>query len=440
MRTFVFTVGMALAAAGLVHCDPASSTTNPDPDAGPASTCVAPTGPVVEHSATLTADETWSADSLHVVKFGFSIKKGATLTIAPCATVQLGAGYSITADGGNLVAQGTPTQPIKLLAADPGQPWGSIVVFAPGTVKLAYATLSDVGATSGYGALEARGDQLLPAQEILDVDHVTIKNSQTYAVSLREGGAFTKSSQALTITGGAKSPARIAPRLLSNLPTGSYTGNAVDEITIAPEAYGDVNWEDVVIHDRGVPYKVGDPNSGTRFWIGPKHYTLTIEPGVKLAFGANGVIATKADQGSTGVLVAKGTAAKPIVFTSAAANPNPGDWQGIVFSEKADAANALDHVEVRYGGGPSQANGFHCDPDGGYGKSEDALVTIYAEPGAPFITNSLFSNSKGAGIDLAYTGFTVDMKPTNTFELLVGCKLTRPRPPSGSCPVLPCDG
>jgi hypothetical protein len=438
MRFAIVLLGLGVSLAGLVHCDPATSTT-PD-DGGVASTCVAPTGPVIEHSATITADETWGAENVHFVKFGFSIKKGATLTIAPCATVQLGAGYSITADGGNLVARGTPSQPIRFVAADPGQPWGAIVVFAPGTVKLAYATLSDLGATSGYGALEARGDQLLPAQEILDVDHVTVKNAQNHAVSLREGGAFTKTSQALTLTGGTKSPVRAAPRLLGNLPTGNYTGNAVDEITIGPEAYGDVNWEDVVFHDRGVPYGVGDPNSSARFWIGPKRYTLTIEPGVKLAFRANGVIATKADQGTTGVLVAKGTAEKPIVFTSASPTPTAGDWQGIVFSEAADPANALDHVEVRYAGGPSGANGFHCDPDGGFGKSEDALVTIFAEPGAPFITNSVLSNSKGAGINLAYTGAVVDMKPTNTFELLNGCKLTRPRPKTGQCPVLPCDG
>lgn len=435
VRFALFT--FAASAGGVAACNP-SDPTSPAPDGGTPSTCVAPSGPVIEHQATITADETWSADSVHLVTFGFSIKKGATLTIAPCTIVKLKAGYSITADGGNLVAQGTPSEPIQFVADDPSQPWGSIMVYAPGTAKLAYATLSDLGATSGFAGVEALGDQLLPSQEILDVDHVTIKNSQNYGVSLRAGGAFTKTSNALTITGGKKSPVRSLPRLLSNLPVGSYTGNAVDEITIAPENYGDVNYEDVTFHDRGVRYRVGDPNTGTRFWIGPSHFTLTIEPGVKLAFGAAGLIETKTDKGSTGVLSAKGTAEKPIVFTSASATPAAGDWQGVVF-DAADPGNALDHVEVRYGGGPSGANSFHCEPDGGFSKSEDALVTIYGEPSSAFVTNSLLSQSKGAGIDLAYTGASVDMRPTNTFEGIGGCKLTTPRPKTGQCPVQACN-
>ena len=421
------------------RCNPSDSTVN-NPDAAPVNECPAPSGPVIEHKSTITADETWSADSVHRVTFGISIKKGATLTIAPCAIVKVGPAYAIVADGGNLVAEGTATGPIQFLADDPSQPWGFIQAFAPGTIKLAYATVSDAGgeATNSFGAIEARGDQLLPAQEILKVDHVTVKGSKNYGVSLRAGAAFTKDSAALTITGSAKSPIRVLPRLVSNIPTGSYTGNTDDRITIAPENYGDVNVEDVTMHDRGVPYRVGDPNTGTRFWIGPQHFTLTIEPGVKLQFGTAGLIATKENNGTTGVLVAKGTADTPIVFTRAAPAPAAGDWQGIEFSKVLDAANALDHVEVRYAGGPSGANSFHCETDGSFSKSEDAAVSIYVKPGA-FITNSLFSDSKGAGINLAYSDDYVDLKATNTFNAIAGCSVTRPRAKTtGACTASPC--
>ena len=107
-------------------------------------------------------------------------------------------------------------------------------------------------------------------------------------------------------------------------------------------------------------------------------------------------------------------------------------------NRRIDAANALDHVDVRYAGGPSGANSFHCETDGSFSKSEDAAVSIYVKPGA-FITNSLFSDSKGAGINLAYSDDYVDLKATNTFNAIAGCSVTRPRAKTtGACTASPC--
>jgi hypothetical protein len=400
---------------------------------------VAPSG-TTEHHGIISKSETWSADTTHLVTFGINIQSGATVTIAGCAKVQLQKGYSIVVEaGGALVAAGTAAKPVQLAPVDATQPWGSLVVFAPGTLQLSYTTVTGGGGetSNAQGMVEARGDQLAPAQEVLTLDHVALVNSANYGVSLHAGGALTKTSQALVISGSKKAPILAEPRLVSNIPAGTYTGNSEDAIVIATSAYGDVSLEDVTFHDRGVRYHVGDFYTFGRFVVGPKHVTLTIEPGVTMAFNSAGQLATKDDGVSTGVLVAKGTAAKPIIFTSAAPTPAPGDWAGLVFSAVADGANALDHVEVRFAGGPSQASGFHCEPDGSLGK-EDSAVAIYAQ-GSAFITNSVFASSAGVGIDLAYTGDFVNMKATNTFTAIAGtCPVTRPRPKGAICPVAAC--
>ncbi|PKV48329.1 hypothetical protein ATE84_0327 [Aquimarina sp. MAR_2010_214] len=63
--------------------------------------------------------------------------------------------------------------------------------------------------------------------------------------------------------------------------------------------------------------------------------TLTIEAGTKIIAGdAGGVFSYLAiEQGAK--IIAEGTAAQPIVFTSNKSTPNPGDWGGLLLAGKA---------------------------------------------------------------------------------------------------------
>jgi hypothetical protein len=313
-------------------------------------------------------------------------------------------------------------------------------------MKLAYATVTGGGAAAvnSYAMIEARGDQLLASQEVLKLDHVAVTGSATHGVSLRSGAAFTKDSRDVVISGSKKAPMRILPRLASNLPNGTYTGNTEDAILVETESYGEVNYEDVTFHDRGVPYRIGE-TSLADFKVGPKHFTLTLEAGVKLAFKMAGVLAVvdTTSPSSTGVLIANGTAAKPVVFTSSAATPAAGDWVGITIGKLADAAIKLDRVEIRYAGGPSMANGYHCQPNptvaGEVSKSEDAALSLYHQPAGALLTNSTIADSQAVGVNLAYTGMPVDFVPTNTFTNVASCKVSYPKPTTGLCPTpVPC--
>jgi hypothetical protein len=68
--------------------------------------------------------------------------------------------------------------------------------------------------------------------------------------------------------------------------------------------------------------------------------TLTIDPGVEVRFepGTGLYVGYKGGRpyyhSYYGALTAQGTASAPIIFTSDAAGPAPGDWKGIYFATK----------------------------------------------------------------------------------------------------------
>jgi hypothetical protein len=79
--------------------------------------------------------------------------------------------------------------------------------------------------------------------------------------------------------------------------------------------------------------------------------TLTIAPGSTVLMQSNASLWTgnAAVDSGTAALVAVGSAEAPIVFTSAAAEPAPGDWQCLRLT-RGSAASHLEHVTLEYGG------------------------------------------------------------------------------------------
>ncbi|MGC8743043.1 MAG: lamin tail domain-containing protein [Verrucomicrobiia bacterium] len=111
-------------------------------------------GSVTTVSGTLSGNTTWSpANGPYYVSSSITIPSGATLTIQPGTTVYLNSGANITvANGGRLLAEGTPTAPIRFTRT-PGTTvrWGGITINggagSPET-RIAYAHIEYNGATA----------------------------------------------------------------------------------------------------------------------------------------------------------------------------------------------------------------------------------------------------------------------------------------------------
>ena len=193
---------------------------------------------------------------------------------------------------------------------------------------------------------------------------------------------------------------------------------------------------DATMHDRGVPYHVGESPGLDNLVLGQgnnnvKQPTLTIEPGVKILFEQKSKFHVAGTSTGAATVRAIGTAEKPIVFSSAAASPASGDWVGIFFNGKPSADNLLEHVRLEYTGADCGCILITCSA--GVTEYEAAMIFV-DQPAAPFLRNSVVAHGAGHGVVQSWDGAAFDWASTNTFEDLAGCPATLPREADSSCP------
>lgn len=421
--------------------------TTPDggsgPDASVPSTCAPLSGEGTKHANKPEADETWTAAaSPHVIDAAYSIPAGKTITLEPCAVVRLNGAVGVLVEG-KLIARGAADSPIRVERGAAATAWTSIEARKGAELRLSYVTIDGGGNSNGgrptqFGALDIRGNQDVATQPILFVDHVTVKGSGSLGIWVREGGGFASGSKDLTITGGTSFPMSIWGRAAGTVPSGTYTGNGTDEIILPANGGLDDVKEDMTLADRGVPYRVGGPTGGKSLNVAGTGSIplLTIEPGVTLRFD-KGVRLDLDSNGNAaiGALRAEGTAAKPIVFTSAEAAPAAGDWVGLVIEGAPDARDKIAYAKIAYAGGGSGISSYDCPSPANTGfANEGAIIIAGAKPATAFVTNTTIENSAGDGIVRGWTGELVDLLATNTFTSIARCNQTYPKPTAAVCP------
>jgi hypothetical protein len=426
------------------------SPSNPAPDMAMASACVDPTGPGTMHPGSITQNETWTAAaSPHVLAQDTSIT--AVVTLEPCTLVLVGPAKTISVFGaGSIVAKGTASQPVGFAALDTTKPWAAIRASAGGTLRFEYTGLLGGGDRLNYAAylgavLDIRADQSLPPAEILHADHLLIQDSASNGIYLHEGGGFSATSTAVKITGSMGYPIHTWSNLAGTIPDGDYTGNASDEILLTASGMQEGIIRDVTFHDRGVPYHVGHPASAATLRVQSSTVgvpaTLTLEPGVTLRFKKGGDLEVEhfdTTGPATGALIAVGTAARPITFTSAEPVPAAGDWSGLWFGSLPDPSDRMDQTVIEYAGGQyALAMGNSCPYPGM--PLNDAAVRILGEPATEFITNTLFKDSSSHAVDRAFkSDAPPDFIATNAFINVARCKQTLPRTVTPTtCPTDP---
>lgn len=406
-----------------------------------------PLGEAIEHKTDITADETWG-EGLHVVSFSVSIKNKATLTVLPCAVVRFQKEKGIFVGGANageegtLVAEGEIDRAI-VFEGESADRWNDLLVYPKGSARLRYATIRGGGGdfSRAGGSLHLYGDPALPMQTLAKVEHVTIEGSGKYGAVLETHGGFSLDSTDLTIRGSGDMALLVSGSAVKSIPSGSYKGNTNDSIRLVASKGYDQIVEDQTIHDRGVPYFIGGDKSLFDLTINsPTTATLTIEAGVTLKFPksdrASGLFVYGA-VGATpakGILKVAGTAEKPVVFTSAEAAPEAGDWVGVEFRDTPDAANNIEHLRVEYAGGETGASSFSCGTPGAtFENSTQAAILILGQPASQFVKNSVITHSAQNGFERGWTGTDIDFLSTNTFENIAFCTQTAPRPSMGVC-------
>lgn len=441
----------SLLATLLVPACGASPDQGGTPDAGGAVDatpgCPAPTKGPTQHSGSVDRSELWTADgSPHVVTGELQVRNGATLTIEPCATVLFApkAGLVLGRGGEKLVARGTADRPIAFRARE-AAPWATIEVSHPGRAELAHVTISGGGEDKFRpGALSLSADSQTPVKPVLLVEKVRIVEARGHGVFTRYNGGFDPASSDLVITGSgtaeAPYPVRLTDGAMGSLPPGTYTGNMRDEILVEPETINRTTGvqENLTVRDRGVPYRIAGLLRVTEKAPGGAPAVLTLEPGVKLRFEKGRSFdvghATSTPAGS-GVLVAEGTADKPVVLTSAATPPAAGDWTGIFYKSRPRPENKLSHVRIEYAGGACQCTLLHCPQTG---TSNSAIIISADTPPAAFITNTTIAHSAGNGILRGWIGTGgPDFTATNTFTDVAACRQTNPPDENKSCRDIP---
>lgn len=252
---------------------------------------------------------------------------------------------------------------------------------------------------------------------------------------MTEHATFSDDSTGLTVTGAASFALRVEADVAGSIPDGAYDGNGLDEILIAGE---EPILGDMTLHDRGVPYRVGDSLGSGELRVGGGEgvATLTIEPAVELRFKAGGLLSIEhftTDEPASGALVAVGTADAPIVFTSAADVPQAGDWVGIWFGNVPDPADLIQFAEVSYAGGESVSGSSSCPVPGLL--INDAAIRIWGLPAQSFVRDTHIVESATHGIDRGWRSASQpDFRATNTFDGIAACLQTWPGDPDQECP------
>src|SRR5258708_1243874 len=143
----------------------------------------------------------------------------------------------------------------------------------------------------------------------------------------------------------------------------------------------------------GSPYVIMNPISVS------SGVTLTVDAGVVVQFGNgyNNLIVN-------GTLMAAGTAASPISFTSASASPAAGIWGYVSFTAGASASQ-LSYVTFQYGGYYGGATVFVQGSSPTFDHvtiANSSSIGLYMNTagGAPTISNSTFSNNGSYGLKI----------------------------------------
>jgi flagellar hook assembly protein FlgD len=369
-------------------------------------------------SGTITTDTTWAlTGSPYIVTGNITVygtpSNTVTLTIEAGVEVEFGQNKRLTIGSGTnkgaLRALGTDLDPILFTSNQTTKTAGywDWIEFTSGTdatLTLMEHAIVEYGGSGAsykgavhidgasptiknttirdcnYNAIKIKGTTSYPV-----LDTVAVENCKYAGIHVDAGGMNVKD---LNFTSGPITQATYQINMLANTQVTSTGTHTLDKPVCLRYAIisADVTW-----HNLGSPYVSQDivyiyKNTSTPA-------TLTIEEGTEIRFKQNKALLIGSGS-NKGNIIAQGSAASPILFTSDQTTKTRGYWYGLRFAGSSDGTSLLDHVTVEYGG------------KNGYGGQANIVASTNA---APTIQNSLIQQSSTFGV---YSSASLALKAT----------------------------
>jgi parallel beta-helix repeat protein len=318
---------------------------------------------------------TWEANTYAVLD-NIYIREG-TLTLSPGAVLKFAENkYPYVNNYGNLIAEGTATQPITFtsLNGEVGG-WNGLRFYDGSDYN------SDQHSSLKHCIFEKGNDFNLYMEYTNQpalIENCTFRNSAAKGVSMYDSyNTFSN----CTFEDNAQYPLYYNnAHYVGVLEDLTFTGNQYDVIAVnGGDIEADRTWNVYTYYILNNLYVGGYYGNYNTY-----HFGLTLLPGTTLKFAEGKYMYIGNDSYNCGDLHAEGTAEQPIVFTSI--NGEPGGWNGMRFHYYS-RSNSEQHSELK-----------HCIVENGNG------FNLYLEDTnqPSLIENCLFQNSNGYGLHYYY--------------------------------------
>lgn len=274
--------------------------------------------------------------------FGIS----SEVTISAGATMEFGeaAGMYVTS-AGKLTIDGQSGNNVLLTGVEKTAGYWKGIGFDSGSNShvIRYATIEYGGNSNTHSGLNEPANIAIEENQ-LELQNSTISHSGKWGLYVESKGSTLPDFSANTFAQNTAAPAYIPPSLMFAIDGASdFTDNAKRYVLIWN---GSTSREGTVSPLAGdVPYRA-EQSSLLRF-----NSEVTFMDGVEMEFEeASGIFMQ-----SSSKLIANGTGADGILFTSAQDNPTKGFWKGVGFDSN-DLTHELTYLTIEFAGGGDMTN------------------------------------------------------------------------------------
>jgi hypothetical protein len=338
----------------------------------------------------IDVNTTWTFDNgPYIIDTALSINSGATLIIDAEIEVRFRPGTSMSvASGGTLRVNGDPGKPVVFTSdavAPAAGDWVSVNILAGGSASFDYCEIAYAGQGGGTGALT------ISSAGIVTLDQCDIHHNVDYGAQISGGAGVSPVFTDVIIRDNGDGAVEQGGDTSPEYANVTLTGNGEDGVLLI----GDYSTT-LELDGSGLNGAHFTPNTSININAGGE---VTVTAGTTLAFAQDAEL----NVNNGGDLQVNGTPGNPVVFTSNASSPAPGDWRSVDIN--IGGAASFSYCSVAFGGRLDVGAVRIYDADGvtingcDFHNNQAAAIEVGANAQA-LLTNDLIHNNGMAGIDV----------------------------------------